>query len=151
MFHEDAAALCGVFLMIEAHNMSQYISLALVISFSMFTTCAFVFFISGAYLLIFKIDQTNRMFKHPYLREKPFKQYPFSIRMKIILDYFLRLMFPNRNVGLAGQANQLLRHVDIDDIPWNIRWPIVGLWSGSALGMIAMLVLWALVLSGAAK
>lgn len=71
--------------------------------------------------------------------------------MKIILDYFLRLMFPNRKIGLAGQANQLLRHVDIDDIPWNIKWPIVGLWSASALGMVAMLVLWTLVLTGAAK
>lgn len=131
--------------------MTQYISLALVISFSMFTTCAFVFFISGAYLFFFKIDQTNREFKHPYLREQAFNKYPFSIRIKITLDYFLRLMFPDRKVGIAGQANQLLRHVDIEAVPWNIKWPIVGLWAGSALGMVAMLTLWALVLSGAAK
>lgn len=131
--------------------MSQYISLALVIAFSTFTTCAFVFFISFAYLLFFKIDQTNKAFKHPYLREQAFAKYPFSIRMKITLDYFLRLMFPDRKVGLAGQANQLLRHVDIKDIDWNIKWPIVGMWAGSAVGMVAMLVLWALVLSGAAK
>ena len=71
--------------------------------------------------------------------------------MTILLDYFLRLMFPNSRIWLAGHANTLLAHVDPKTIPWNLRWPIVGLWSGCFIGMIAMLLLWTLILSGAAK
>lgn len=131
--------------------MSHYLSLVLVIAFSTFTTCAFVFFISAVYLLLFKIDEANRAFKHPYLRDKSFKQYPMSIRLKMTLDYFLRLLFPNAKKGLAGHANQLLSHVDIDEVPWSIRWPICGLWAGCSIGLIAMLTLWGLILTGATK
>lgn len=131
--------------------MSHYISIALVLSFSVFTTCAFIFFISGAYLLLFKINDVNNAFKHPYLSEQPFGKYPMSIRMAILLDYFLRIMFPKSNIWLAGHANTVLAHVDCKKIPWNLKWPITGLWAGCFIGMIAMLSLWAILLSGAAK
>ncbi len=131
--------------------MAHYISIALVFSFSLFTTCAFVFFISGAYLFLFKIKQANQIFKHPYLMDTDFGQYQFAVKMEIVLDYFLRLMFPKSKIWIAGNANQLLAHVDPKKVPWNIRWPIVGLWSGCLIGMVAMLVLWTIILSGMAK
>jgi hypothetical protein len=131
--------------------MNHYISIALVFSFSLFTTCAFVFFISGAYLLLFKINDVNKAFKHPYLTEQPFGKYPLGIRMAILLDYFLHMMFPKSRIWLAGHANLLLAHVDTKRIPWNLKWPIAGLWAGCFIGMIAMMVLWAIILSGAAK
>jgi hypothetical protein len=131
--------------------MAHYISIALVFSFSLFTTCAFVFFISGAYLFLFKIKQANKIFKHPYLADTDFSQYQSAVKMEIVLDYFLRLMFPKSKIWIAGNANTLLAHIDPKKVPWNIRWPIVGLWSGCLIGMVAMLVLWTIILSGMAK
>ena len=48
--------------------MQQYFSHALVLTFTFFVTCSFVFFISGAYLWFFKINEVNARFKHPYLK-----------------------------------------------------------------------------------
>jgi len=45
----------------------------------------------------------------------------------------------------------LLKHVDPQDIPTNVKWPIVGLWGGCFIGMIAMLTLWALLIIGISK
>jgi len=131
--------------------MAQYISFILVFSFSLFTTCVFLFVISGVYLFLLKIKQANKLFKHPYLRDTDYSRYPLAIKMEIVLDYFLRLMFPKSDKWIAGNANKLLAHVDPKTIPWNIRWPIVGLWSGCLIGMIAMLTLWIIILSGLAK
>ena len=64
-----------------------------------------------------------------------------------VLDYFLRLAFPKSNAWLAGHANKLLRHVDPDDIPTDVKWPIIGLWGGCAVGMVAMLTLWILLMT----
>lgn len=131
--------------------MSHYFSVALVFSFSLFIACSSIFFISGIYLLMFKIDKANRLFKHPYLAQRAYKQYPIGIRMTIILDYFLRLVFPKSDKWLAGNANALLKHVDPDSIPTDVKWPILGLWGGCAVGMIAMLTLWILLMTGAVR
>ena len=85
--------------------MSQHLAVVLTFSFSLFMTCTFVFVISGAYLLMFKIKQANQLYKHPYLREKNFNQFSISIRLTIILDYFLRTLFSRTNLGFAKNAN----------------------------------------------
>lgn len=131
--------------------MAHPLSLALVFSFSLFIACSFVFFISGAYLLLFKIDKANQLFKHPYLAQRSFKQHPLNLRLTIVLDYFLRLAFPNSNSWMAGNANQLLKHVDPDNIPTDVKWPIIGLWGGCAVGMVAMLTLWILLMAGGGR
>ncbi len=131
--------------------MSEYLPVALSFTFTLFITCAMVFFVSGAYLLLFKIRYANELFKHPYLAQRTFNQYSFSIKMTIVLDYFLRIAFPTSKTWIAGNANQLLKHVDPQDIPTNVKWPIVGLWGGCLIGMIAMLTLWALLIIGISK
>ena len=131
--------------------MAHYFSLALVYCFSLFIACSFVFFISGAYLLLFKIDQANKLFRHPYLDQRSFKQYPLNIRSMIVLDYFIRLTFPKSTVWIAGNANQLLKHVDPAKIPMDVKWPIIGLWGGCAVGMFAMLSLWILLMAGGGR
>ncbi|MEI6117147.1 MAG: hypothetical protein WCP99_21600 [Burkholderiales bacterium] len=131
--------------------MAHYFSLALVYSFSLFIACSFVFFISGAYLLLFKIDKANQLFRHPYLDQRAFKQYPLNIRSMIVLDYFIRLTFPKSTVWIAGNANQLLKHVDPAKIPMDVKWPIIGLWGGCAVGMVAMLSLWILLMAGGGR
>ena len=131
--------------------MAHYLSLALVYSFSLFIACSFVFFISGAYLLLFKIKKANQLFRHPYLVHRSFRQYPLNIRLTIVLDYFLRLTFPKSTVWLAGNSNELLKHVDPANIPMDVKWPIIGLWAGCAVGMVAMLSLWILLMAGAGR
>lgn len=131
--------------------MSEYLSVALHFAFTTFVTCAMVFFISGAYLMLFKIRYANELFKHPYLKERAFNQYSLSIQMTIVLDYFLRLAFPKSKTWIAANANELLKHVDPQDIPTNIKWPIVGLWGGCLIGMVAMLTVWTLLIIGTAK
>ena len=131
--------------------MAHYLSLALVYSFSLFIACSFVFFISGAYLLMFKINKANQLFRHPYLVQRSFRQYPLNIRLTIVLDYFLRLTFPKSTVWLAGNSNELLKHVDPANIPMDVKWPIIGLWAGCAVGMVAMLSLWILLMAGAGR
>ncbi|NQW85449.1 MAG: hypothetical protein HQ450_16020 [Alcaligenaceae bacterium] len=131
--------------------MSEYLSVALHFAFTTFVTCAMVFFISGAYLMLFKIRYANELFKHPYLKERAFNQYSLSIQMTIVLDYFLRLAFPKSKKWIAANANELLKHVDPQDIPTNIKWPIVGLWGGCLIGMVAMLTVWTLLIIGTTK
>jgi hypothetical protein len=104
--------------------------------------------ISGAYLLLFKIKEANTLFKHPYLREKKFNQFTISIRLTIILDYFLRILFSRTNLWFAKNANQLLSHVDPKEIPMSIRWPIVGLWGGCIIGLLSMVTLWGTLILG---
>ena len=122
--------------------MSEHLAVVLTFSFSLFITCSFVFVISGAYLLLFKINEANTLFKHPYLREKKFNQFTISIRLTIILDYFLRILFSRTNLWFAKNANQLLSHVDPKEIPMSVRWPIVGLWGGCIIGLLSMVTLW---------
>jgi len=126
-------------------------AVALHFSFTTFITCAMVFFISGTYLMLFKIRYANELFKHPYLTQRTFGQYSLSIKMTIVLDYFLRIAFPKSDTWIAGNANELLKHVDPQDIPTNVKWPIVGLWASCFIGMVAMLTLWALLIIGISK
>jgi hypothetical protein len=128
--------------------MQQYFSHALVLTFTFFITCTFVFFISGAYLFFYKINQINKRFKHPYLRERRFEELPLGIRLTITLDYFLRIMFHRSKASFAHNANVLLTHVDPVSLPMSMRWPIVGLWGSCAVGLVAMLGLWALLIIG---
>ena len=128
--------------------MSEHLAVVLTFSFSLFITCSFVFVISGAYLLLFKINEANTLFKHPYLREKKFNQFTISIRLTIILDYFLRLLFSRTNLWFAKNANQLLSHVDPKEIPMSVRWPIVGLWGGCIIGLLSMVTLWGTLILG---
>jgi hypothetical protein len=128
--------------------MQQYFSHALVLTFTFFVTCSFVFFISGAYLWFFKIDEVNARFKHPYLKERRFEDLPISIRLTITLDYFLRILFYKSTASFTSNANRLLSHVDTGNLPMSVRWPIVGLWGSCAVGVVAMLGLWALLIIG---
>lgn len=128
--------------------MPQHLAVVLTFSFSLFITCTFVFVISGVYLLMFKIKQANQLYQHPYLREKNFNQFSISIRLTIILDYFLRTLFSRTNLWFAKNANQLLSHVDPKEIPTSVRWPIVGLWGSCMIGLVAMLTLWAALIMG---
>ena len=128
--------------------MSEHLAVVLTFSFSLFITCSFVFVISGAYLLLFKINEANTLFKHPYLREKKFNQFTISIRLTIILDYFLRTLFSRTNLWFAKNANQLLSHVDPKEIPMSVRWPIVGLWGGCIIGLLSMVTLWGTLILG---
>jgi len=128
--------------------MNAYLSYALHFSFSAFVACTAVFLIAGAYLMLFKLRKANAVFKHPYLEKTPYQRYPLSIRMGILLDYFLRLAFPNSRTWLAGHANRLLAHVDPTKVPTDVRWPILGFWSACLAGLVAMIVLWSLLLMG---
>jgi hypothetical protein len=128
--------------------MPEYIAVALTFSFSLFITCSFVFVISGVYLFLFKIKEANQLYKHPYLREKKFNQFTISIRLTIVLDYFLRPLFSRTNLWFAKNANQLLSHVDPKEIPMSVRWPIVGLWGSCIIGLVSMVTLWATLILG---
>jgi len=131
--------------------MQNSIPVALTFAFCLFIACTFVFFVAGAYLLFFKIHKANRLFKHPYLAERSFNSYPMSIRMGIILDYFLRLTFLKSKVWLAGHSNRLLAHIHPQDIPTDVRWPIMGLWGSCLIGMIAMMTMWYFLMQGVVK
>jgi hypothetical protein len=128
--------------------MSEYIAVALTFSFSLFIACSFVFVISGVYLFLFKIKEANQLYKHPYLREKHFNQFTISIRLTIVLDYFLRTLFSRTNLWFAKNANQLLSHVDPKELPMSVRWPIVGLWGSCIIGLVSMVTLWATLILG---
>jgi|694.fasta_scaffold08241_15 hypothetical protein len=134
--------------MFGCRTMPEYIAVALTFSFSLFITCSFVFVISGVYLFLFKIKEANQLYKHPYLREKKFNQFTISIRLTIVLDYFLRTLFSRTNLWFAKNANQLLSHVDPKEIPMSVRWPIVGLWGSCIIGLVSMVTLWATLILG---
>lgn len=117
--------------------------------FSLLATCFITCTISGLYLFFVAQRQVNAELKHPYLKHKPFGQYPFSIRAAIFLDYFLRLMFPRTKFWIVGHANEQLAHVDPKRVPLAVKWPIVGFWGACWLGLIAMIALWTMLLLGA--
>jgi hypothetical protein len=124
---------------------------ALVTSFSLFIACVFAFFIAGGYLLLFKIKKANHLFKHPYLEGRAYSQYPLNLRMEILLDYFIRLVFPKSTVWLAANSNRLLAHVNPKAIPMDVKWPIVGLWGSCLIGTPVMVILWIILMSSGSK
>ena len=120
---------------------------ALPFAFSVFVACFLASLVSGIYLVVFKLRETNQLLRHPYLDHRPFAKYPIPIRSAILMDYFFRLAFPKSTFWLVGNANRLLRHVSPKEVPTAIKWPIMGLWGGCFLGIIAMMCVWLLILA----
>jgi hypothetical protein len=119
---------------------------ALPLAFTILVICALTSIVSGLDLLLFKLRKTNELLRHPYLEQQSFDHYPIAIRAAILMDYFFRLSFPGCQFWIIGQANRLLGHIDPKEIPTTIKWPLVGLWGGCLIGLIAMLAVWTLLL-----
>ncbi|GAB2891555.1 hypothetical protein LSG25_09145 [Paralcaligenes sp. KSB-10] len=114
--------------------------------FSVFVACFLASLISGLTIILFKLRKTNELFQHPYLKQQAFERYSLSIRLSILMDYFFRISLPNSRFWLIGDANRMLQHVDPKSIPSGIKWPLIGLWGGCYVGLIAMVVLWSFLL-----
>jgi len=125
--------------------MNLIAAVALRICFSLLVACAVVCLISAAYLYLFKLRRANEIMQHPYLARAPYDRLPLSLRLAILLDYFLRISFPASRVWLAGHANEVLAHVNPRHVPTDIKWPLIGLWGGCLLGLPVMLVLWGIL------
>ena len=110
-------------------------------AFSLLVACFFASAVSGL-VLFMTHRRINAVMRHPYLEKQAFHQYPLSLQAAILLDYFLRISFPRSSFFLMGHANKLLKDIDPRDVPLSIKWPIVGLWGGCFLGIIAMVVVW---------
>ncbi|NYT63024.1 hypothetical protein H0A66_11935 [Alcaligenaceae bacterium] len=123
-----------------------FVFYALPFAFTLLVACALTSLVSGLMLFLFRLRKTNEVLRHPYLKQHPWERYPLSIRTAILLDYFLRLCFPNSTFWIFGQANRLLPHVTPTEVPSRIKWPLIGLWSGCFVGIFAMLLLWGLIL-----
>lgn len=125
---------------------NTFLLYALPLSFTLLVACALASIVSLAVLMLFRLRETNQTLRHPYLDQRPWGRYPLSIKAAILLDYFLRLAFPNSSFWIAGQANHLLRHVRPADVPTRVKWPLIGLWAGCFVGLFAMIFLWIIVL-----
>ena len=125
---------------------SPFFSYALIAAFNIFIACFFVSVISLATIYLFKLERINDTLRHPFLQMRPFKQFPRAIQAGILLDYFLRLLFPRATYGLFGHANRNLAHVDPRDVPFDVKWPLMGLWAGCWIGLVAMITVWSLLL-----
>jgi len=117
------------------------------LAFTLFVACALTTLVSGLALLLFKRRRLNQVMQHPYLQQRAWEALPWSARATILLDYFLRLAFPRKTAWMCGDANRLLAHVTPSDVPSTVKWPLYGLWGGCAVGLVAMLILWILVLA----
>ncbi len=122
-----------------------YIATALPFILSLLVACFVIATVSLLYLAFGSLRETNALLKHPYLTQQPFNRYPLGIRGAILLDYFLRLFFPNSTFWLAGHANILLAHVNPKTVPLRIRWPLLGLWGSCVLGIVLMIIFWAMM------
>jgi len=122
------------------------LAVTLRVCFSLFIACAVVCLMSAIYLYLFKLRRTNEIMQHPYLARAPYDRLPMSLRVGVLLDYFLRVSFPTSRFWLAGHANKVLAHVNPRTVPTDVKWPLIGLWGGCLLGLPAMLFLWGLVL-----
>ena len=118
------------------------------LTFGIFVLCFAVLIVCGVLLFYIKHEQVNAVMRHPYLQYKPFRQLPLTIRATIVLDYYLRLMFPKRRFWVIGQANYLLSHIDPAQVPKNVKWLIYGFWSACWLGFIDMATLWGVLSLG---
>jgi hypothetical protein len=119
---------------------------ALSTAFNAFVACFLLTTISLVTIYFFKLNRINDVLKHPFLEHGPFKKFPRSIQTGILLDYFLRLMFPKATYGMFGEANRNLAHVDPTKVPMDVKWPIVGLWLGCWIGLVATITLWILLI-----
>jgi len=116
------------------------------IVFWLFVACFLAATISGLTILLFTLRKTNEAFQHPYLKQQPFERYSFPMRLSMFMDYFFRICFPHSQFWLIGQANRMLAHVDPERIPTRLKWPVVGLWGGCYVGLLATAVLWLMLL-----
>ncbi len=122
--------------------MNDAVAYAMTTAFSLLVAC-FITAAVSALALWFKRRRINAAFKHPFLQHNTFERYPLAIRASIMQDYFFRIAFPKSRLWIIGSANKLLADVEPRDVPLGLKWPIVGLWGGCWVGIIAMIVLWA--------
>lgn len=115
-------------------------------TFTLLLFCLACTLISGLYLFVFGHQVVNDELKHPYLNVLPWSRLTIGNRMGILLDYFFRLFFPNTRWSLMGHANQQLAHINPTQVPLKVKAPILGLWGGCFVGIIAMMLLWVLIL-----
>lgn len=113
--------------------------------FALFAACALTSLASVLAMMLYGMRRTNEAMRHPYLKQAPWARMTASVKATILLDYFLRLSCPNAKFWLAGQANQLLAHVDPAEVSNRVRWPLLGLWGGCLVGLVAMVTLWLLL------
>lgn len=119
---------------------------ALTAAFNVFVACFLVFGISLITIYTFKLNRINDTLRHPLLKQRSFKQHSWGTQAAILLEYFLRLLFPHATYGLFGHANRELAHVDPAKVPVDVKWPIMGLWAGCFIGLLAVISVWILVL-----
>ncbi len=125
--------------------LSAIIYYALPGSATLLIACVLSCLLGGLYLFIFNLRNTNQVLRHPYLATHNWEQLPLSLKLSVLLDYFLRLNFPKQNKWIFGQANRLLAHVNTDEVPMNVKWPLMSFWGGCFLGIACMLCLWILL------
>lgn len=123
--------------------MSQVI---LSITFSILLACLLLTIVSGLYIFMHNIKRTNDVMKHPYLDVLPWQRLSLSNKTAILMDYFFRLFMPYTKFGLIGHANKQLAHVDPAQVPFSIKWPVLGFWGGCFLGILATIVVWVSIL-----
>lgn len=114
-------------------------------SFTILVACILTCLVSALFLYL-NIRRINQAMRHPYLQKYRWEQLPATVKLTITLDYFLRLSFPRGKRWVFGQANRLLAETEPTDISLRLRWPVVGFWGSCFLGIIAMLILWAMIL-----
>lgn len=119
---------------------------ALPFLFTVLVACALTTLVSGLYLWLFRIQITNNTLRHPYLDHQAWDRYPLPLKIAMLLDYFLRLAFPSSQFWIIGHANRLLSHVDRSKVPTTVKWPLMGLWGGCFIGIVAMLAVWVVLL-----
>jgi len=122
----------------------SFTSTALPIAFAVLIACALTSLASAIVLFVFRLRRTNQLLRHPYLDHQSFERFPFPVRLAILLDYFFRLVLPNSQFWLVGNANRLLKHVRPKEVPTAIKWPLIGMWGGCFAGIAVMLLVWAL-------
>ncbi|MFT0850809.1 hypothetical protein VRY85_08505 [Achromobacter sp. F4_2707] len=128
--------------------MESLIPYILSFSFTILVACIMAFLASGLFLYL-NIRRINQVMRHPYLNKYRWEQLPATMKLTITLDYFLRLTFPRAKWWVFGEANKLLAEVEPTEISMRLRWPVVGFWGGVFIGIVAMLVLWAMLLLAA--
>lgn len=98
-----------------------------------------VVLLSMLFAFVLRWRELNEYYQHPLPKQRHFKSLPFSMQAGVYLDIFLRLMLPRKKTGMTGNANAMLAHIDPSQVPFGMRWPIVGFWGGMLLGLAAQL------------
>lgn len=139
-----AAGAIGAYGLI-APMLENIVTYLLPFSFTVLVACILACVVSGLFLYL-NIRRINAAMRHPYLKQYRWEQLPFTVKLTVTLDYFLRLSFPRSKWWVFGQANKMLAETEPTDISIRLRWPVVGFWGGCFLGIVAMLVLWTSIL-----